>query len=100
MEEKIFEVLEKISSRLDSMENRFDSMDQRFDSLESQVKENTLILRALEHKADVNKAEHDKMMHDISDISGEVKGIRKDLAQVEIITSSNWNEIARLKAVR
>lgn len=30
----------------------------------------------------------------------EVKGIREDLNTVEIVTSKNWNEIARLKAVK
>jgi hypothetical protein len=29
-----------------------------------------------------------------------MKALRKDITNVEIITSSNWNEIAKLKAVK
>lgn len=68
--------------------------------LETKVDENTQILRALEHSAEVNKAEHDKMSNDIAHIKGDVEAIKKDLLQVEIVTSNNWNEIAKLKAVK
>ena len=39
---------------------QFEKMNSRFDSLESQVKENTQILKTLEHLTEVNKADHDK----------------------------------------
>jgi hypothetical protein len=68
--------------------------------LESKQDETYQIVKALEHSAEVNKAEHDKMANDINHIKGNVEGIRKDLANVEIITSSNWNEIAKLKLVK
>ena len=68
--------------------------------IKTALEENTKILRALEHSAEVNKAEHDRMANDISHIQGDIEGLRKDLANVEIITSSNWNEIARLKLVK
>lgn len=51
-------------------------------------------------KADVNKAEHDKMSNDIAHIKGDIEGLRKDITNVEIITSSNWNDIAKLKSVK
>lgn len=34
--------------------------------LETKIDEHTQILRALEHSAEVNKAEHDKMSNDIA----------------------------------
>lgn len=68
--------------------------------LESKVDENTQILRALEYSAKVNKAEQDKIVNDISHIKGDVEALRKDINNVEIITSSNWNDIAKLKAVK
>ena len=40
------------------------------------------------------------MDNDINHIKGDVEALRKDLANVEIITSSNWNEIAKLKLVK
>jgi hypothetical protein len=68
--------------------------------LETKLDEHTLILRALEHSAQVNKAEHDKMSNDIAKIQGDVAGIRKDLSQVELVTANNWADIVRLKAVK
>ena len=68
--------------------------------IESKVDENTQILRALEHSAEVNKAEHDKMDNDISHIKGDVEAIRKDLSTVEIVTANNYAAIAKIKAVK
>ncbi|MBU3192309.1 hypothetical protein K9O30_23085 [Clostridium bowmanii] len=68
--------------------------------LEIKQDETYQIVKALEHSAEVSKAERDKMANDISHIKGNVEGIRKDISNVEIITSSNWNDIAKLKAVK
>lgn len=68
--------------------------------LETKVDENTKILRALEHSAEVNKAEHDQMSNDIAHIKGDVGSIKKDLLQVELVTSNNWTEITKLKAIK
>jgi len=46
-------------------------------------------LKALEHKSEVNKAEYDKMGNDIAQIICGVEALRKDISNVEIITSSN-----------
>lgn len=64
------------------------------------LNEHTQILRALEHSAEVNKAEHDKLSNDIAKIQGDVTGIKKDLSQVEMVTANNWADIAKLKAVK
>jgi chromosome segregation ATPase len=69
-------------------------------SLVSQVGENTLILKAIEHKVNVLSAEQENLKHEVSEIMGEVKAIRKDLSQVEMVTANNWADIARLKAVK
>ena len=68
--------------------------------LEIRQNETYQIVKALEHSAEVNKAECDKMTNDISHIKGDVEAIRKDISNVEIITSSNWNDIAKLKSVK
>lgn len=68
--------------------------------LKTQVSENTQILKALEHWAEVNKAEHDKMSNDIAKIQGDTSKIRKDLSFVEQATAKNWEDIAELKIVK
>ncbi|WP_290445843.1 hypothetical protein [Clostridium estertheticum] len=40
------------------------------------------------------------MKHEVFEIKGEVKSIRKDMSSVEIITANNWSDIAKLKAIK
>ncbi len=77
-----------------------DLFQNELEPIKSQLNENTQILRILEDKAGTNKAEHDAMANDIAHIKGDVESIRKDISNVEIITSSNWNDIAKLKSVK
>ena len=86
--------LQAISDLLDN------KLDEKLEPIKSQIDENTRILRILEDKAVTNKAEHDAMANDIAHIKGYVGAIRKDISNVEIITSSNWNDIAKLKSVK
>ncbi|SPF46188.1 conserved hypothetical protein [Candidatus Desulfosporosinus infrequens] len=101
MEGKILQAIEGLNQKIDkSIESLRNDFNQKFDILSNQVQENMQILKALEHLAEVNKAEHDKMAFDIAEISCEVKSMRKDLSNVELITASNWGDIARLKSVK
>lgn len=86
MENEILELLKDINSKLDG---------------HTQIlNEHTQILRALEHSSEVHKAEIDKANYVIANVEGNVKGIREDLTAVEMITSKNWNDISKLKAVK
>lgn len=86
-----------LEGKVDNLEGRFDTLEGKVDALQIQTKENTEILKALQYSAEVNKAEHDKMTNDITHIKGNLESIKKDLIQVELVTSSNWNEITILK---
>ena len=89
-----------IEKGLDRLETKINGLETKINGLEAKLDEHTLILRSLEHSAQVNKAEHDKMSNDISKIQGDITGIRKDLSQVELVTANNWADIVRLKAVQ
>lgn len=86
MDKEILEILKRLETKIDGLETKID--------------EHTQILRALEHSAEVNKAEHDKISNDIAKIQGDVTGIRKDLSQVELVTANNWADIVKLKSVK
>lgn len=135
MDEKILELLQEmqgsikgiqgeikgINTRLDGMENdikdlktgqvetnnRFDSIDKHFDIVESQLNENTQILKALEHKANVSKSEHDKMSFDILNIQGDMTETKENIQEVtnklntlETVTIDNWKDITKLKRIK
>lgn len=75
-------------------------LDDKLKPISQKLEENTQILRALEHSAEVNKAEHDKMSNDIAHIKGDFESLRKDLSTMEIVTATNYADIAKLKAVK
>lgn len=100
MDNQILEILKRLENKFDTLDSKFDTLDSKVNNLETKLDEHTLILRALEHSAEVNKAEHDKMSNDIAKIQGDITGIKKDLSQVEIVTANNWADIAKLKAVQ
>ena len=79
MDNEILELLKTINNKLD---------------------EHTQILRSLEHASEIHKAEIDKVNYTVAGVEGEVRGIREDLTAVELITSKNWNDISKLKAVK
>lgn len=93
MDKEILEILKRL-------ENKIDEHTRILNQHTQVLNEHTQILRALEHSAEVNKAEHDKLSNDIAKIQGDVTGIKKDLSQVEMVTANNWADIAKLKAVK
>lgn len=97
MDEKIMAILTRMEQKFDNLEKKFDKLEDKVDRIEVQVSENTRILKALQHSAEVNKAEHDKMANDISHIKGDVVGIKNNILQVEEVEAQNRLDIIRLK---
>jgi septal ring factor EnvC (AmiA/AmiB activator) len=86
MDKEILEILKRLESKIDRVESRQDETYQ--------------IVKALEHSAEVNKAEQDKISNDIAHIKGDVEALRKDISTVEVVTANNYAYIAELKAVK
>ena len=59
MEDKILKAIEELRK----------DMNLKFDKQGSQLKENTQILKALEHLAEINQAKHDKMFFNIAEMA-------------------------------
>lgn len=60
-----------------------ETLTSKFDALESQVKENTQILKALEHKVDVVKAEQDNFTYQLAEQSKDIKSIKSAVVKGE-----------------
>ena len=108
MENKILKAIEALDNKFEK-ELKFlrTETKEELKLLRNQTKENTQILQALQHSAEVNKAEHDQMMIKLSKVEGSVEhvkidvtGLRKDLSTMEIVTANNYADIAKLKAVK
>lgn len=84
---------EKLDKKLDK------KLDEKLEPIKAKLDEHTQILRALEHLAQVNKAEHDKMSNDIAHMKGDIESIKKGLAGVELITANNWSDIVKIRSL-
>lgn len=119
LDSKLGTLENKLDDKLGALENRLDS---KFGALENRLDKNTMLLENLTSKvetmAEVQKShmeQNEKAHNDIvksfsekievielaiKDTSKDVKEIKNGLINVELITSSNWNEIIKLKAIR
>jgi len=100
VDKEILDMLKEFKMEFKTINVKLDGLENKFSGMESRQNEIFQVVKGLEHSTEVNKAEQDKMANDIAHIKGDVEGLRKDLANVEIITSSNWNDIAKLKLAK
>lgn len=66
-------------------------------TIKSQLSENTQILKALEHSAEIAKAERDNMNNDIYHIKGHIKNIDENLNSIKEIIGRHEVDITTLK---
>ncbi|WP_129597255.1 hypothetical protein [Anaerophilus nitritogenes] len=100
MDKEILDILKSMQNDMKSMQSDMKSMQSDIKNIKTTQDEHTQILRALEHKTNIIAAEQENLKHEVAEINGEVKNIRKDLSNVELITASNWSDIAKLKAIK
>ncbi|MBX4259215.1 hypothetical protein KTC96_12840 [Clostridium estertheticum] len=107
MDKEVLDILKEMQNDMKLMKSDMKSMNGDMKLIQSDIKsikttqvEHTQILRALEHKTDVISAEQENLKHEVFEIKGEVKGMRKDMSSVEIITANNWSDIAKLKSAK
>ncbi len=94
------DLLQEILNKVNAIEQKVDSTNTVIKSMESQLEEQGLVLRALEHKIDIIKANQEVIKYDVADIKGEVVSVRTDINAVEYVTGKNMSDIARLKSVK
>ncbi len=99
LDKKLDEKLEPIKAKLEEHSAILNEHSKILNEHSIKLDEHTQILRALEHLAQVNKAEHDKMANDIAHMKGDIESIKKGLAGVELITANNWSDIVKIKSL-
>ena len=86
-----------IKGDLTSLIDEVKSVKEEVRLIRIQQKEDHLILRALEHKADVNKAEHDQMNMDLAHIKGQLVSVNENIDAVKEIIGRHEVDITVLK---
>jgi predicted nucleic acid-binding Zn-ribbon protein len=103
LDDKLSPLKHDIKSMKDDINNinkDINNINNDIKNIKAQQEESISILKSLEHKADVNKSEHDKLFNDIANLSGTVENMRKDLSAVEVVTARNLENIAQLKLAK
>ena len=86
MENKILEVLNQLLDGQNNTNEKLERIEKKMNSV-------------VEQTADLTEF-RTETKEQLININNEVNGIRQDLNTIEIVTSKNWNEISRLKAVK
>ena len=98
---------EKTNTRLDKIENRLDKVDIRLDTLEKGQKEITSRLDTVETDVKEIKEKIDSVYNQTADltefkteVNAKLDTLHDNISNVEIVTATNWADIARLKKVK
>jgi len=94
MDEKILSILQDIQKHLEKHDARFDSLDSRMDNLEDKVDKLEATI-----KEEIKLTGHELHI-EIQTVYENVEGLRDDLNTMEILTTKNAFDIAKLKSVR
>jgi len=94
------EELQPIKVDVNRMKEDINGMKEDIRLIKVRQNEHGELMRILVDKAEVNKAEHDAVRHDMAKVLETVNSVRKDLAAVEIVTARNMENIAYLKAIK
>ncbi|MCC0682531.1 MULTISPECIES: hypothetical protein [unclassified Clostridioides] len=97
MDEKILELLQEMQGSITEMkkdiDTRFSSIENRLDTMQDDITE-------IKSDVKINRNTLDAVIKHTSKLVEDTTDIKKDLNKVEIVTSSNWTDIAKLKSVR
>jgi hypothetical protein len=105
LEKEILEAIgklldEKLDEKLTPIRKEIRDLKTDTELIKVQQKEHGAILSILLDKAEVNRAKHDKLTHDMAQVLETINNMRKDLTVVEIVTARNMENIAHLKAIK
>lgn len=97
MDEKILELLQEMQGSITEMkkdiDTRFSSIENRLDTMQGDITE-------IKSDVKINRNTLDAVIKHTSTLVGDTADIKDDLNNIEIVTSKNWNDIAKLKSVK
>lgn len=97
MDEKILELLQEMQGSITEikkeMDTRFSSIENRLDTMQGDITE-------IKTDVKINRNTLDAVIKHTSTLVCDTSDIKDDLNNIEIVTSKNWNDIAKLKAIK
>lgn len=89
--------LTAVKDNVNNMHTELSTVKDDIKSMKIQQQEDHLILKALEHCSEVNKAEHDKMFNSIAHIEGHQKNVDDNIDAIKSIIGKYEVDIEILK---
>lgn len=86
MEKEILEILKSIQLDIKGIKESQENLENKINGVVEQTAD------LLEFRSEIRNT--------VQQIKSDVEAIRKDVTNVEVITASNWADIAKLKAVK
>lgn len=86
MEKEILEILKSIQLDIKGIKENQENLENKINGVVEQTAD------LLEFRSEIRNT--------VQQIKSDVEAIRKDVTNVEVITASNWADIAKLKAVK
>ncbi|HEK8846188.1 TPA: hypothetical protein ACG3JU_002504 [Clostridioides difficile] len=100
MDEKILELLQEMQGEIKGINTRLDSMDGRFDGIENHLSDLKEGQEEIKKKLDLTYNQVARNMEGITEVGEKIDTLKNDMNFVEMATSKNWNEIAKLKSIK
>ena len=98
--EEVNTKFDKIDKQFDGVNTKFDKIDKQFDGVNSKLIKVDSRFDRVEKKLDAIIDQTVILTEFRTEVNLKLDRIEGDLNNVEIITSKNWNDIAKLKAVK
>ncbi|MBS3971041.1 MAG: hypothetical protein KGZ94_13120, partial [Clostridia bacterium] len=89
--------IKSLKGNVEAVDNEIKFVKNDLELIKTQQKEDHLILKALEHKADINKAEHDQMLNNLAYMEGAVNNVKENIGAIKEIIGRHEVDITVLK---
>ncbi|MER0285305.1 hypothetical protein ABRY17_15480 [Clostridioides difficile] len=100
MDEKILELLQEMQGEIKGINTRLDGIEGDIKDLKTGQVEMQKDITEIKTDVKINRNTLDAVIKHTSKLVEDTTDIKKDLNKVEIVTSSNWTDIAKLKSIK
>ncbi|WP_227856852.1 hypothetical protein [Clostridioides sp. ZZV14-6150] len=107
MDEKILELLQEMQRDIKDLKvgqvetnNRLNTMQNDITDMQGNITDMQNDITEIKSDVKINRNTLDAVIKHTSKLVEDTTDIKKDLNKVEIVTSSNWTDIAKLKSIK
>ncbi|WP_413927416.1 hypothetical protein [Clostridioides sp. ZZV14-6045] len=100
MDEKILELLQEMQRDIKDLKVGQVETNNRLNTMQNDITDMQNDITEIKSDVKINRNTLDAVIKHTSKLVEDTTDIKKDLNKVEIVTSSNWTDIAKLKSIK